>query len=157
VVQILDNMVREKVKVENFKKIANENEYFLWHFLMEEQNDSSYALWSIFDDRYENLINDFMPNPLNILLSEINVPYFESYTKDSMDFLINLGIDAKILFNRSKHIVKRPERMHYQPIIIGFKKTAQMWNTHKSCYCIEGITEIVLKMNPQLLSNIELD
>jgi hypothetical protein len=157
VVQILDNMIREKVKVENFKEIASKNEYFLWHFLMEEQNESTYALWSIFDQRYDTFINDFAPNPLNFLLSEINVPYFESYTKDSMDFLINLGIDGRILFNRSRNGVNRPKRMYYQPIIIGFKKTAQMWNTHKTCYCIEGITEVVLKMNPQLLSNIELE
>jgi hypothetical protein len=158
-------MKREKVvvKVEDFKRIAQENEYFLWHFLMEDQNESPYAMWSIFDNKYINLfdkkyinsIDDIIPNPLNMLLSEINVPYFESYTKDSMDFLINLGIDSKILFQHPKNLVYHPRKMSYHPIIIGFKRTSEIWNTHKSCYCVEGITETLLRMNPELLSNIE--
>ena len=44
-------MIREKVVVEDFKKIAKENEYFLWHFLMEDQYDTINSIWSIFDEK----------------------------------------------------------------------------------------------------------
>jgi hypothetical protein len=123
---------------------------------MEEQHDSSLGLWSIFDKK-----NDFdgsqMINPIDVLLSEINVPYFESYTKDSIDFLINLGLDAKLLYRHVENFFISPRRMSYHPVVIGFKKTSPIWHTHKTCYCVEGITEVILRMNPHLLSSIELE
>jgi hypothetical protein len=156
VVQILDNMIREKVKFEDFNRIAKEHEYFLWHFLMEEQYDSQLGLWSIFDTK-KDFDGSQIINPIDVLLSEINVPYFESYTKDSIDFLINLGLDGKYLYRHIENYFISPRRMSYHPVIIGFKKKSHVWDTHKTCYCIEGITEIILRMNPDLFPNIELE
>jgi hypothetical protein len=150
-------MIRERVSVNDFKKIAKENEYFLWHFLMEEQHQTISGLWSFFEDK----INPYSKEPeihqVRTLLSMTDVPYYESYVKDSMDFLINLGLNGKdlyILRNPWPHLPP-DRRFHYVPLVVGFKRTGMVYNTHRVCYCIEGITEIIMRLNPELLSNVE--
>ena len=79
-------MIREKVVVEDFKKIAKENEYFLWHFLMEDQYDTINSIWSIFDEKINPNTKESEVHQLKTLLSMTDVPYYESYVKDSVDF-----------------------------------------------------------------------
>lgn len=150
-------MIRERVKCEDFKRIAKENEYFLWHFLMEDQYDTSHALWSIFDEKLNPGTQLPEVNQLDVLLSMTDVPYFESYVKDSVDFLINLGFNATNLYKlRNPWPGQPPERRwYYVPLVVGFKRTGVVWSTHRVCYCIDGVTEIILKLNPNLLNNLE--
>jgi hypothetical protein len=155
VVQISDKMIRERVKFQDFERIAKENEYFLWHFLIEEQHDSLLALWSIFEKREPHHLGYQTFNQLDVLLSEVNVPYFESYVKDSMDFLINLGLSAKSLYRHSNKGYRAPRSWSYQPVVIAFKRTRMINNTLKTCYCVEGITKIILEMKPELLSHLQ--
>ena len=93
------------------------------------------------------------------LLSMTDVPYYESYVKDSVDFLINLGLRATDVY-----IIRNPwpnlpaqRRWYYVPVIIGFKRTRMVYNTNEPgvCYCVEGAAETILKLNPEFLSNIE--
>jgi hypothetical protein len=150
-------MVREKNSVENFKKIAKENEYFLWHFLMEDQHESHHALWSLFDEK----VNPYTKTPelhsLKILLSMTEIPYYESYVKDSMDFLMNLGLNGKDLYKlRNLNPELAPDRKwYYVPLVVGFKRTRMVHSTHRVCYCVEGITDIILELNPELILNVE--
>jgi hypothetical protein len=150
-------MIRERVTVNDFKKIAKENEYFLWHFLMEEQHQTISGLWSFFEDK----INPYSKEPeihqVRTLLSMTDVPYYESYVKDSMDFLINLGLNAKDLYVLRNPWPQKPpdKRYYYVPAVVGFKRTNMVHNTQRVCYCIEGITEIIMRLNPELISNIE--
>jgi len=150
-------MIRERVTVNDFKKIAKENEYFLWHFLMKNQNDTHIGLWSFFDEKINPYTKEPEIHQLKTLLSMTEVPYYESYVKDSMDFLINLGLNGKDLYILRNAWPGNPpkENFHYVPLVIGFKKTRMVYNTHQVCYCVEGITEIIMKLNPELLSNIE--
>jgi hypothetical protein len=150
-------MIRERVTVNDFEKIAKENEYFLWHFLMEDQHDTISGLWSFFDEKINPYTKEPEINMIKTLLSVTDIPYYESYVKDSMDFLINLGLDAKYLY-----ILRNPwpgripnKNFHYVPLVIGFKRKRMVYNTKQVCYCIEGITKIILELNPELLSNIE--
>jgi hypothetical protein len=150
-------MIRERASVDDFKKIAKENEYFLWHFVGENQHNTNHALWSFFEEK----INDYSKQPelhqLKTLLSVTDVPYYESYTKDSMDFLINLGLDAGLLYIlRNPWPHKAPDRrFYYVPTVVGFKRNRMVSSTQRVCYCVEGITEIIMDLNPKLLSNIE--
>jgi hypothetical protein len=141
-------MIRERASVDDFKKIAKENEYFLWHFLMEDQNETKLGLWSVFEKKINPYTNTTQFNGLEILLSMTKIPYYESYTKDSMDFLINLGLDVKYLSTSGK-------TRSYSPLIIGFKRNRMVYNTHRLCYCVDGVVEIIMNLNPELLSNIE--
>jgi len=150
-------MIRERITVNDFKKIAKENEYFLWHFLMENQTDTHIGLWSFFDEKINSHTKEPEIHQLKTLLSMTDVPYYESYVKDSMDFLINLGLNGKDLYilRNAWHGLPPKKNFHYVPLVIGFKKTRMVYNTHQVCYCVEGITEIIMKLNPELLSNIE--
>ena len=154
---ISDNMIREKVTVDDFKKIAKENEYFLWHFTIEKQHETIYGLWSYFEEKINPYTNEPDTHMLKTLLSVTDVPYYESDCKDSIDFLINLGISAKDLYmlrNPWPHLAP-DRRFYYCPVVVGFKRTRMVHNTRQVCYCIEGITEIILKLNPDLISNVE--
>jgi hypothetical protein len=149
-------MIRERVTVDDFEKIAKENEYFLWHFLMEDQHNTIMGLWSYFEDKIEPSNGEPVIHMVKTLLSMTDVPYYESYVKDSMDFLINLGLNGKNL-----HILRNPwphlppnKNFHYVPVVIGFKRKRMVRNTLQTCYCAEGITEIILELNPNLLNNI---
>jgi hypothetical protein len=150
-------MIRERVTVNDFERIAKENEYFLWHFLMEEQHNSINGIWSFFDEKINPYTNEPEHHMLRTLLSMTDVPYYESYVKDSMDFLINLGLNAKDLY-----ILRNPwpnlapdKKFYYVPAVIGFKRKRMVYNTQRVCYCVEGITEIILRLNPELITNIE--
>jgi hypothetical protein len=150
-------MIRERATVNDFKKIAKENEYFLWHFLMENQHDTVYGIWSFFDEKINPNTNESEHHMVRTLLSMTDVPYYESYVKDSMDFLINLGLNGKdlyILRNPWPHLPPE-KRWNYVPLVVGFKRTRMVYNTHRVCYCVEGMTEIILRLNPELLSNVE--
>jgi hypothetical protein len=152
-------MIREKASVEDFKKIAKDNEYFLWNFLMEDQYNTINSIWSIFDKKINPYTEEIERNPLDVLLSMTDIPYYESYVKDSVDFLINLGLNAKNIYMlRNPWPNRAPERRwYYVPVLIGFKRTRMVYNTHKyeTCYCVEGAAEIIMNLNPELLSNIE--
>ena len=150
-------MIRERVTVNDFERIAKENEYFLWHYLMEEQHNSINGIWSFFDEKINPYTNEPEHHMLRTLLSMTDVPYYESYVKDSMDFLINLGLNAKDLY-----ILRNPwpnlapdKKFYYVPAVIGFKRKRMVYNTQRVCYCVEGITEIILRLNPELITNIE--
>jgi hypothetical protein len=130
-------MIREKVTVNDFQKIAKENEFFLWHFV---NTDSVTQLKSIFIPD-----NPFQPNPIFGILDAVPIPYFESDSKESYDFLINLDT----LFIR--HLYKQGI---YSPVIIGFNRRRMVTHTlGLHCYCIEGVIDIIGELNPQYLSN----
>jgi len=129
----------------DFMEIARTNDYFLWHFLQKNQNNGNLLIRSVFDD--DNLGST---NQLNLLLKEINIPYFESYTEDSIDFLHELGIPYNKLWNPNFNFDYKSD---YHPVIIGFKKFQKIETTFDVCYCIEGIVKIIGKINPELILN----
>jgi len=129
----------------DFMEIARTNDYFLWHFLQKNQNDGNLLIRSVFDG--DNLGST---NQLNLLLKEINIPYFESYTEDSIDFLHELGIPYNKLWNPNFNFDNNSD---YHPVIIGFKKFQKIETTFDVCYCIEGVAKIIGKINPELILN----
>ena len=73
-------MIREKVTCGDYFKLAKENEFFLWHFVQKKQNEGTLVLSTILEETKET-------NQLPLILDNIDIPYFESYTEDSIDFL----------------------------------------------------------------------
>jgi hypothetical protein len=146
-------MIREKIKHTDFLKIAKENEYFLWHFLQKNQNLYGNAIYSWFDKGEKN------ENQLKDILENCNVPYFESYTEDSIDFLAGLGFDYKLLYTTGGDYINVPNDVRFRPIMIGFKKFGIVKSTFEICYCSEGVIDILSKMNPkfieELMENLE--
>ena len=128
-------MIREQVTVEDFNRISQENEYYLWHFVKKE-NSGPLEIQSYFDDKTEKY-------KLKTILDMVDIPFFESYTEDSVDFLINLGFSAKKFWSGGKE---------FAPIMIGFNKNRKVTSTQDGiCYCTEGIIDIVYQLNPKFI------
>jgi hypothetical protein len=143
-------MERRIITVKDFQSVARNNEYFLWHFMQKKQKDSSLALFSYFDKR------EGEENKIKEIMDLVNIPYFESYTEDSIDFLNGLGIPYANLWSPNN---TAPNSFHqtFNPIIIGFKKFNKIKTTQDLCYCVDGVLEIILELNPEILSTVNTE
>ncbi len=101
-----------------------------------------------------NLISNFSSgdeggfHPFRDLVELIQIPVFESKTKDSIDFLISLDpyLSTKNLYQKNE----------FTPVIIGFNNMRLVSSTHhpKKCLCVEGLIDIIAEMNVDLLKNL---
>lgn len=148
-------MIREKVKVEEFYNIAKKHDYFLWHFVQKNQVKNKLTYYSYFDEPTEERNNS---HELRYVLDKIDIPYYESYTEESIDFLLNYNFNPKILFNPTFIPDLYIEReFFYSPLIIGFRKFSYVYSTLDICYCLEGLLEILMRMNPKFITDMYLD
>jgi len=151
-------MIRQEVSTNDFYRIAKENEYFLWHFLQKEQEATRLGIWSIFKE--STAVNKNVDNALTHILDKINIPYFESYTQDSIDFLMDMGFDGKLLWSSNNHKNWYVDKKYnFKPIIIGFKRSKIITSTFEegNCYCYEGVIELIGKLNPEFLLKYKID
>jgi hypothetical protein len=146
-------MVREEISFKDFNKIAKENEYFLWHFLQKKQHKNLLSFSTILGEKKEY-------NELEILLEYVDIPYFESYTEDSIDFLNTLGFDYKLLWSpKTKGQMSNLMEFQFRPIIIGFKRNINVISTFETCYCLEGVIKIIntldSKYSEQIIKSLQ--
>jgi hypothetical protein len=141
-------MERRIVTYKDFNEIGSKNDYYLWHFLQKKQEDNTLVIWSSFKEK------EYQAHRINEILSEFDIPYFESYVEDSIDFLHGLGFPYEKLWepiqNQSKFV---DPNYYFKPLIIGFNKYEKVFSTFDSCYCVEGIVELIIKTNPKLILN----
>jgi hypothetical protein len=140
-------MIREKITHKDFYKIAKEHEFFLWHFLQKDQDKSGLTLSSIIDNKRNR-------NELSIILDGLDIPYFESYTEDSVDFLADLGFEYEKIFNIKNYDKSALIKYRYSPVLIGFKKYTKVLSTLDKCYCTEGAIEVINSLDPNYLGQI---
>ena len=140
-------MIRESVTIQDYERIAKENEYFIWNFIMRE-TDYPLEIFSFFEDNE-------IRHTLRDVLSYIDIPYFESYIdKDSVDFLMNLEISPYKLWSKSGS----GESIFY-PLFVGFNKRRKINSTQdeKGCYCKDGLIDLIFQLNPKFILNAKLD
>jgi len=139
-------MIREKVTVQDFEKISQENEFFIWHFLM-SYDYSQPTLRSIFDE-YEG--NNYAPNRMVQFLEIFDVPYFESYANESIDFLDRLGAPLEKL--------RIPSKPDLKSCVLTFNRRRLVNATYNGyCLCPEGLTDLLYDLNPEFIYNAKLD
>ena len=134
-------MVREKIKVEDFNRVAREHEYFLWNFV----NLNSYHLQiqSIFTEE-----NPYIPNAMRSILEMIPIPYFETELKDAFDFLI--GLDTRFIHNVYKN-------NYFQPVLLSFNRWRMIDTTYyPNCYCSDGIIKLIDDLNPKFILDAKI-
>lgn len=137
-------MIREKITVKDYERISRENEYYLWHFTPLDIGIGS--IYSIFKERMFNNGRHMMRDILEIY----DIPYYESEIKDSLEFLDMLGVPLESLW------VKKAK--DFNPFILAFKRKRLVAATFEGyCMCPEGITELLLKLNPDIVLNVNLD
>lgn len=134
-------MIIEKVTYKEFDRISEEHEYYLWHFLSPDRD--ARTLRSLLDEEDKGKRND-----LTQLFEFINIPYFESNTPESMDFLDRLGINPKLLWAKGHH---------FSPLIVGFKRKRMISSTLETCYCVEGVVDLIAKMDLELIKAFKLN
>ena len=133
-------MIREKVLVSDFDRISSEHESYIWHFLTKD--DRQFELFSYFKEPKFNQIH-----ALKEVIDEFEIPYFESYVEDSVDFILNSGI-----LNQDKIY----QNGIYSPVLMGFKRRTKIASTMDNiCYCSTGTIEIICKILTKLPLSIE--
>jgi len=135
-------MIREQITVKDYERISKENEYYLWHFVR-KSDTGPILIHSIFDDSLKE-------NHLKPLLEIFDIPYFESYIEDSLDFLDMLGIPLNLLYLN--------KIQNFNTFILAFKKRRLVTSTLDGyCMCSEGITDLIYNLNPKFIENLNLD
>jgi hypothetical protein len=139
-------MIRELITVQDFDRISRENEYFIWHFLMSYDYVQP-TMRSIFDEYEEHYRS---PNRMIQFLEIFDVPYFESYANESIDFLDKLGAPLDKLRVLSKADLK--------PCVLTFNHRRLVNATYNGyCLCPEGLTDLLYDLNPEFIYNAKLD
>jgi hypothetical protein len=140
-------MVREKIKVEEFDRISKEHEYFLWNFVLRDI-DFKITMGSIFDNIYDGVKNY---NHMDEFLSMVDVPYFESYIEESIDFLDLIGVPLE-------HLRQKGEIKTIKPFMLSFNRKRFVNATYNGfCFCAKGIAELVYDLNPDFIHNAKID
>jgi hypothetical protein len=144
-------MERKIITINDFQNVARNNEYFLWHFLQKNQENSGLGFYSYFKEREKE------DHKLKELLDLVEIPYFESYTEDSIDFLNEIGIPYEKLWTPSESFYGTPSNQKFSPVIVGFKKFTKTSSTLESCYCVNSILNIITELNPELLLSVDTE
>jgi hypothetical protein len=139
-------MERKTITYNDFKEIGKKNEYFLWHFLQRNQEKNNMTFYSIFKEH-----DHFITNELNKILPFLNISYYESYVDEHIDFLVSSGINGKIWEAPLRNSTVGPNFL-FKPVILLFKGYTFKSSTFQTCYCPEGLVELLGKENPELLS-----
>lgn len=124
----------EITPISEFEQVARENEYFFWHFVSKDVLGLSIIPLGA---DYGN------GNSLELIRESLGVKIYQSFTEDSIDFLINLGLPSK----------KIKDGAFYVPSFFGFHRRRMVESTIDHCYCREGITEIIFKTNPSFFES----
>ena len=134
-------MIREKVTTKDYLRIAKEHKVFLWHFLQKDQcNSGCLSFFSYFDVSKK----EDGSHPIKETMDLIKIPYFESLTEESIDFLVGNGIPTYNIWKDNA----------FGPMILGFKDGVLINHTGKRCYCQEVLLEIIAELDPTLLLNV---
>lgn len=140
-------MIRKFIEHEEFYKIFHKHEYFIWNFVS-KNHSPMLQIRPIFHEIKKEEVE--IENYLTEILKYIDIPYYESYIEDSVDFLINLKLPPNLIWLNELHI--------YNPVLIGFKGPVKKFSTYEGfCYCNEGILDLVYNLNPDFLLNIKID
>jgi len=120
--------------ISEFWKIAKEKETFFWHFLAPDHSKLTIKPLS------EN--NELEDTPLKVLKETFGLDIYETPTKDSVDFLVELGAHTTQILN--------PKSRTFNPFLIGFRngKKIAATNLDGICYCIDGVVDIIALTDP---------
>lgn len=132
----------EITQTSEFYEIAKSGKTFFWNFIIDKQNKSTYSLDALIEDNPASQRG----HHLRDLVTDYNLPIYESYTKDSVDFLINFGFKSENIWNDKKN--------KFKPLFLGFrglKYITGIPGPEVQCYCLSGVVDIIFLTDPTLL------
>lgn len=134
-----------KIKLEDFQQVSNGNEYWLWHLTHEKHNEFL-EIQPL--DEEPNINTGF--HSFQEIVRQTKIPVFQSKMIEVIDFV--LYMDDKIL-----GAFKNKRKDELGGLILGFNYSKLVDHTVNRCYCSEGIINILINLNPELLSNFGED
>ena len=128
--------------ISEFKEIAKRDEVFFWHFIPEKKDYTSTQIQPMYG--CENPEDNILLYCRNLF----GVKIYESYTKDSYDFLINMGYTSKQFYYQKGN--------NWLSQFIGFKKGLLIDATHlkNKCYCASGILGVIRNTDPKTFESV---
>lgn len=127
--------------INDFRKVSRENEVFFWNFIVDDQNSYRYHIQAL----SQPLILYRQEDPLVHLIETFGIKIFESYTKDSIEFLLELGYPSERIFHKGA----------FMPNFVGFRNHKFMYGTNHnvSCFCRDGVLDVMFQTYPELLNH----
>lgn len=146
---------REIITYKDYRRISQENEFYIWHFLQKNQCTRRNELCSYFENREGNEETYF--HPLKFFLDSTSLPYFESYTEESIDFLMDLKISPDFLLNLKSRKTSVKNETKYPPLFVAFNRFKVVGTSLDGCYCSEFFIELTMKLNPKFVLDSKFD
>jgi hypothetical protein len=132
----------EITPINKFYEIASSGGTFFWSFIIEKQSKTAYSLDPLTEDDPKSRRG----HHLRDLVNDYGITIYESYTKDSIDFLMNLGFKSEDVWYDKK---KR-----FKPFFLAFKGVKYITGIpgpEVTCYCLNGVVEIIYLTDPTIL------
>ena len=117
--------------ISKFNKIAKENEFFFWNFIP-KNHSRAFSIQPIKSEYQEG-------NSLDEFKKLLNIKIFQSFTEESVDFLLDMGFPEKSIWDKK----------NYSPLFLGFNKLRLVDSTKFNCYCRDGVAKIIYNTNPK--------
>jgi hypothetical protein len=140
--------IRPEPKIINFTEIATVSKFyesFFVHFILEDHNTSTdLAIKTLYLESHDH--SDQNHN-LKELQNTLNLPIFECYVKNSIDYLNNLGIPYDKIYNSNTKT--------FRPFFVGFRKNlfVAATNVTTRCHCLDGILEVIYQTDVRFFDN----
>lgn len=131
----------KKIKLEDFQEVSKNNEYWLWHLTLPKPNNFLEIL--PLDEEPDEKIGF---HTFREIVGQTKIPVFQSKMIEVIDFVLYL--DNKIL-----EVFKYKPQNELGALILGFNHSRLVDHTINRCYCSEGVINVLLSLNPELLSN----
>jgi hypothetical protein len=140
--------VRKVISNKEFKKILRENETFLLHLTAHIENLPRQLIpINLIENRKELAGIDV--DPFEIWLTYVDLNYFEIEMKNAVDIMLDFGYDTNYII-KTDYVDEIPIT-HFHPAMLIVHQGKVFYNSQSDCYCIESITEGLLRLNPNLV------
>jgi hypothetical protein len=138
-------VVREKFEitpVSEFYNIAKDGGVFFWNFIIDNQQKTPVSLDPLIIEKPMSSRG----HQLRSLVIDYDIRIYESYTKDSIDFLMGFGFNSENIWYKKKR--------RFKPLFLAFnglKYVRGIPSNEVTCYCLNGVVETIILTDPTLL------
>lgn len=134
-----------KIRLEDFGEVSKNNKYWLWH-LTDKVRNPILEIQPL--DEEPSQFTQF--HTFKEIVKKTKIPVYQTSVYDVVDFLFYL--DNTILT-----ALKKKNNNELGPHILAFEHSRLVDHTINRCYCSEGIINMLLNLNPDLLTNFVED
>ena len=132
----------EITPVSEFYNIAKDGGVFFWNFIIDNQQKTPVSLDPLIIEEPKSSRG----HQLRSLVIDYDIRIYESYTKDSIDFLMGFRFNSEDVWYNKKR--------RFKPLFLAFnglKYVRGIPSNEVTCYCLNGVVETIILTDPTLL------